>query len=49
MTLPLVNAARLRLFMVTGADKSPRLDAIVAGTQTPPAAMVRQATWLVAT
>lgn len=48
MTYPLLNAARHACFLVTGADKHPLVEAIVAGQSTLPAAGVRAAkvTWL---
>jgi 6-phosphogluconolactonase len=46
LTLPFVNAARARLFMVTGADKEPVFAAMRSNAQTPPAALVKKAHWL---
>jgi 6-phosphogluconolactonase len=45
MTLPFVALARRRLFLVTGADKAPRLAAIAAGTEHPPASKVAEPLW----
>jgi 6-phosphogluconolactonase len=48
MTLPVLNAARQACFLVTGADKLPLVEEIVAGRSTLPAALVRPAavTWI---
>jgi 6-phosphogluconolactonase len=48
-TLPIINAARLALFVVAGADKAVPLRAVRAGARDLPAALVRARTtlWLV--
>ena len=48
MTLPVLNAARRACFLVTGEDKLPLVEEIVAGRSTLPAALVRPAavTWI---
>jgi 6-phosphogluconolactonase len=48
MTLPLLNAARHALFLITGADKLPLVEDILAGRSNLPAALVRAAsvTWI---
>ncbi|MCX5691895.1 MAG: 6-phosphogluconolactonase, partial [Planctomycetota bacterium] len=45
ITLPFVALSRRRLFLVTGADKAPRLAAMAAGTEHPPAAKVPDPLW----
>lgn len=48
MTLPLLNAARHACFFVTGADKMPLVEDIIAGRSALPAGLVRPAavTWI---
>jgi 6-phosphogluconolactonase len=49
LTMPLLNAAREALFVVTGAEKADALRAIRSGTKDLPAGRVhaRRTTWLV--
>jgi 6-phosphogluconolactonase len=49
LTLPLINAARAVLFVVTGADKRPALRSVRSGSRELPAARVRARStlWLV--
>jgi 6-phosphogluconolactonase len=49
LTLPIINAARSVLFVVSGADKASRLGAIRSGSRELPAARVRARStlWLV--
>jgi 6-phosphogluconolactonase len=49
LTLPIINAARAALFVVTGADKAGPLRSIRSGSHDLPAALVhaRSTVWLV--